>query len=118
MGAVGLCSFVAGLWGIVLILQILLALIAVAAKPVVCSSQTPDHDEWWKPCDFSSCFFLMLTTFNGSTWGHLIPMSVGQRIACVVSAMSGYLFWPLAALAAANMMVLGATSQAKRGLVV
>jgi hypothetical protein len=45
---------------------------------------------------FGRVLFLVFTTFHGNTWGHSIPETQGQRFACSVAALLGYLFTPTA----------------------
>jgi hypothetical protein len=79
---------VSTLWAVCFVACLVLAGIAVASKP--------EHITEGGIADLGEALFLVFTTFHGNTWGHILPTTSGQRFACSVAALLGYLFIPAA----------------------
>lgn len=96
-----------GSYVVACVMMLCLAGIYSAVMPEDCGD---DHAEG---CGFGGAFMLLITTFHGTTWGHMAPVTKMQEfIACIVASM-GYL-WPLAMA----VLILALASQeklAKRG---
>jgi len=78
------------LWAACFVACLVLAGITYASKPDEADEATGGI------ADFGGALFLVFTTFHGNTWGHIIPETTGQRFACSVAALLGYLFTPTA----------------------
>lgn len=99
---------------ICLIGSYVLSLVMMACLASIYSASKPeDCDDCANDCDFGCAFMLLVTTFHGTTWGHVVPVTEVQKaIACLVAAM-GYL-WPLG-MAVLILALAGQDKLAKHG---
>jgi len=54
--------------------------------------QDEDLCESENSCGFGDDFSVLLATFHGATWGHIVPSNDGQRFAACIVATLGYLW--------------------------